>query len=72
MNHAEATCPLLKGAKEPGAELIKAIEPEQDFVLSQREAKAASPEYLAVCGEEDPGEGLEFLVTSDPELHFHH
>ncbi|RYE55177.1 MAG: hypothetical protein EOP48_10765 [Sphingobacteriales bacterium] len=37
--------------------------PHQNFVLSKREAKAASPEALAVCGEEDPGEGLEFLVT---------
>lgn len=36
---------------------------ERDFVLSTREAKAASPVDTAVCGEEDPGEGMEFLVT---------
>lgn|GEM_PF-765235 len=33
------------------------------FVLTEREAEAASPEAMAVCGEEDPGEGLEFLVA---------
>lgn len=38
---------------------------EQHFLLSDREAEAASPEAMAVCGEEDPGEGLEFLVTGD-------
>lgn len=68
MNHSEATCPLLQNAPE----LIDTTETEHDFVLSKREAKAASPEYLAVCGEEDPGEGLEFLVTSDTELHSQH
>jgi hypothetical protein len=36
---------------------------EPVFVLTEREAEAASPESMAVCGEEDPGEGLEFLVT---------
>jgi hypothetical protein len=41
--------------------------PEHTFVLSQREAKAASPENFAVCGEEDPGEGLEFLVADREE-----
>ncbi len=40
---------------------------EHTFVLSSREAKAASPDYMAVCGEEDPGEGLEFLVTDDSQ-----
>lgn len=38
---------------------------QQNFVLSEREAEAASPESMAVCGEEDPGESLEFLVTKD-------
>jgi hypothetical protein len=38
---------------------------EHDFVLSHQEAEAASPEDIAVCGEEDPGEGLEFLVEND-------
>jgi hypothetical protein len=40
---------------------------ERDFVLSTREAKAASPADMAVCGEEDPGEGMEFLVTDYTE-----
>jgi len=39
--------------------------PENDFVLSHKEAKAASPVDMAVCGEEDPGEGLEFLVAGE-------
>lgn len=39
--------------------------PAHTFVLSQREAEAASPEDFAVCGEEDPGEGLEFLVADE-------
>lgn len=38
---------------------------EQHFLLTKREAEAASPEAMAVCGEEDPGEGLEFLVAGD-------
>lgn len=36
---------------------------ENNFVLSHKEAQAASPDDMAVCGEEDPGEGLEFLVS---------
>ena len=33
------------------------------LVLSHREAVAASPADFSICGEEDPGEALEFLVT---------
>ena len=36
---------------------------DDKFVLSHQEALAASPDDMAVCGEEDPGEGLEFLVS---------
>lgn len=39
--------------------------PEHNFTLTKREAEAASPEAMAVCGEEDPGEGLEFLVADN-------
>lgn len=35
---------------------------EHEFVLSKREAEAA-----AVYGEEDPGEGLEFLAADESE-----
>lgn len=42
---------------------------ERNFVLSAREAKAASPVDMAVCGEEDPGEGMEFLVTDYIKKH---
>jgi hypothetical protein len=38
---------------------------ENNFVLSHRDAIAASPDDMAVCGEEDPGEGLEFLISDD-------
>ena len=38
---------------------------EGNFVLSHQEAVAASPDDMAVCGEEDPGEGLEFLIAND-------
>jgi len=40
-------------------------ETESKFVLSHKEAEAASPDDMAVCGEEDPGEGLEFLVADE-------
>ena len=40
-------------------------EPEKDMVLTHKEAEAASPDDYAVCGEEDPGEALEGLVTHD-------
>ena len=33
------------------------------LVLSHREAVAASPADFSICGEEDPGEALEFLVA---------
>lgn len=33
------------------------------FTLSSREAAAGSPMGYAACGEEDPGSGLEFLVS---------
>lgn len=38
---------------------------EHNFLLTKREAKAASPADMAVCGEEDPGEALELLVRGD-------
>jgi hypothetical protein len=38
---------------------------EQKFLLSKREAQAAAPIDMAVCGEEDPGEGAEFLVDEN-------
>lgn len=40
---------------------------ERDLVLTHAEARAGSPEDVAACGEEDPGSGLEFLVTRDDE-----
>lgn len=33
------------------------------FTLNSREAAAGSPEDYAACGEEDPGAGLELLVS---------
>lgn len=33
------------------------------FTLSSREAAAGSPMGYAACGEEDPGSGLELLVS---------
>jgi hypothetical protein len=65
MTHSN-TCPLLHVEVSLSPIIIDSVEPEQNFVLSEREAEAASPEY-AVCGEEDPGEGLEFLVTSNTD-----
>jgi hypothetical protein len=35
------------------------------FKLSHREAEAGSPADASNCGEEDPGSGLEFLVTQE-------
>lgn len=40
---------------------------EKDIVLTHKEAKAASPDDFSVCGEEDPGEGLEGLVERNNE-----
>lgn len=39
----------------------------RDLILTHREAEAGSPDDIAVCGEEDTGAGLEFLVT--PNVH---
>ena len=38
---------------------------EHEMVLSHKAAVAASPDDNAVCGEEDPGAGLESLVSDD-------
>lgn len=38
---------------------------KRDMVLSHKEAQAGSPADVAACGEEDPGSGLEFLVTKE-------
>lgn len=35
----------------------------KDLVLEHKASMAASPEYASISGEEDPGVGLEFLVT---------
>lgn len=35
----------------------------RDFVLTHEEAEAGSPQDGAACGEEDPGAGLELLVS---------
>lgn len=37
----------------------------RDIVLAHRASEAASPEHFSISGEEDPGVGLEFLVTSN-------
>lgn len=42
-----------------------ATEKQRDLVLTHKEALAGSPDDIAVCGEEDVGAGLEFLVTRD-------
>ena len=39
----------------------------RDITLSHKEAQAGSPDDSAVCGEEDIGVGLEFLVTDDQD-----
>lgn len=36
---------------------------DRDLVLTHSEAEAGSPADMATCGEEDPGSGLESLVT---------
>lgn len=38
---------------------------QRDITLSEEEAIASSPANESVCGEEDPGAGLEYLVNSD-------
>ena len=38
-----------------------------DLVLERKASQAASPENLSISGEEDPGVGLEFLVTSNKQ-----
>lgn len=41
------------------------VEEERDLTLTHKEARAGSPDDTAVCGEEDIGSALEFLVTKD-------
>ncbi len=50
-------------------EKMKKIAPvyplEKDLELQEKESEAASPADASISGEEDPGVGLEFLVTSN-------
>jgi hypothetical protein len=39
----------------------------RDMVLTHHEAEAGSPADVAACGEEDPGVGLEQLVTREDD-----
>ena len=39
----------------------------RDILLSHHEAEAGSPADVAACGEEDPGVGLEQLVTREDD-----
>ncbi|HEY8941067.1 MAG TPA: YihY/virulence factor BrkB family protein, partial [Cellvibrio sp.] len=50
----------------PGNDLAPPIYPlKKDLVLEHRASEAASPVDSSISGEEDPGVGLEFLVTSN-------
>lgn len=50
----------------PGSNLVPPIYPlQKDLVLEHRASEAASPVDGSISGEEDPGVGLEFLVTSN-------
>jgi membrane protein len=40
---------------------------DRDMVLGHKASEAASPDYISISGEEDPGCGLEFLVSSEQE-----
>lgn len=63
--------PKLKSADKENTDHAKADQQdellllEQKFLLSEREAEAAAPVDMSVGGEEDPGEGAEFLVDEN-------
>lgn len=62
--------PAGKGAepKKTKHESASACEP-RNLQLEKTEAWAGSPDDFAVCGEEDPGAGLEFLVADNKKKH---
>lgn len=39
----------------------------RDWEISKGDAAAGSPTDESVCGEEDPGAGLEYLVRAEPD-----
>jgi len=49
----------------PATDLIYPM--SKDLVLGHKASVAASPESMSISGEEDPGVGLEFLVTSNKQ-----
>ncbi len=49
-----------KQSQQPDAE-------HRDILLTHHEAEAGSPADIAACGEEDPGVGLEMLVTREDD-----
>lgn len=57
-----------KPKKEPAMKKnSKPDDENRDIVLTHQEAEAGSPDDVAACGEEDPGAGLESLVTKNEE-----
>lgn len=44
-----------------------ALDHQRDWEISKRDAAAAAPADTSVCGEEDPGASLEYLVRSEPD-----
>lgn len=46
-------------------ETVEAVNIPHHITLTHREAMAGSPDDMAVCGEEDVGSALEFLVIRE-------
>lgn len=49
----------------PATDLIYPL--NKDMILGRKASEAASPDNVSISGEEDPGVGLEFLVTSNKQ-----
>lgn len=63
--HQSSTELACQQSSQEGEDSSEATTEKRDMVLSHKEAEAGSPADMAACGEEDPGSGLEFLVTKD-------
>ena len=69
VDHSRTTARQNDGEPSVVAAKIKDIPPvyplTKDMVLGHKASEAASPTDVSISGEEDPGVGLEFLVTSN-------
>lgn len=67
-SHSDAKTSRTAGSDKPSTDKEQKLAAKaRKRVLDPEEAEAGGPAGIAVCGEEDPGSALEFLVDDDEQ-----